>query len=332
MSTDNINAALTQRRLRQNRHIRELSREVRVSTEQFIQPLFVVEGLDEKQSVPGLSGVNRETPDSLIEQIEADLDAGISKFLLFGVPLEKHLHEFNFSFTATQIQHVKKHFGDRIWLAVDVCLCSSTEHGHCGILNTEGDHVLNGDSVVALGQAALEYAQAGADCVAPSDMMDGRIASIRKILDNHELERTILMSYAAKFHSGFYGPFRIAADSTPTTQNKLNNRASYQIDPAHPTDALQSAVRDADEGADILMVKPGMPYLDIVQRVKSEFGVPTFVYQVSGEYAMLCAASQNGWLDHQGVVHESLLAFKRAGADAILTYFAEEVATALKPR
>ncbi|MDG1462251.1 MAG: hypothetical protein P8R04_01675, partial [Gammaproteobacteria bacterium] len=237
-----------------------------------------------------------------------------------GVPLEKHLHEFNFSFTATQIQHVKKHFGDRIWLAVDVCLCSSTEHGHCGILNTEGDHVLNGDSVVALSQAALEYAQAGADCVAPSDMMDGRIASIRKILDHHDLERTILMSYAAKFHSGFYGPFRIAADSTPTTQNKLNNRASYQIDPTHPTDALQSAVRDADEGADILMVKPGMPYLDILSDLSAQIAKPWAVYQTSGECAALELLADENLANLQDTNTETWTAFVRAGASIIISY------------
>ncbi len=330
MSTANITASMNQRRLRQNRHIRELSREVRVATEQFVQPLFVIEGLTEKQAVPGLAGVYRETADSLIKQIEADLDAGISKFLLFGIPLDKHLHEFDFSFTTQQIKRVKEHFGDRIWLAVDVCLCSSTEHGHCGILNAEGDHVLNGDSVAALTQAALEYAQAGADCVAPSDMMDGRIASIRETLDNHGLERTILMSYAAKFHSGFYGPFRIAADSTPAAQNKLSDRASYQIDPAHPADALQSALRDEAEGADILMVKPGLPYLDVLSELSAQIAKPWAVYHTSGECAALELLAHENLANLQNTNIETWIAFVRAGASIIISYNARYASQWLK--
>jgi len=317
---NNNDAEMNQRRLRQNRHIRELTCEVRMSAEQFIQPLFVAEGLGDKQAVPALPGVYRETPASLIAQIESDLAAGISKFLLFGVPADKALHTFDFSYTSTQIRAVKKHFGARIWLAVDVCLCSSTEHGHCGVLNEAGDHVLNGDTVAALCEAATSYAAAGADCVAPSDMMDGRIAQIRDALDAAGYERTIIMSYSAKFHSAFYGPFRVAADSAPAANNRLSNRASYQIDPARPNDALLSSLRDADEGADILMVKPGLPYLDVLRDLAAEIPLPWAVYQTSGECAAIELLAREQLTDRATANIEVWTAFIRAGASIIISY------------
>ncbi len=252
------------RRLRQDPHIRALTREARPHPEQFIQPLFVVQGIAAREPIPGLPGVYRDTPASLLAQVEADLAAGVSKFLLFGVPAEHRLKAIDWSFTSGQIAALKKRFGKDIWLAVDVCLCSSTPHGHCGVLNDNADHVDNAASVVELVAAARAYAHAGADCVAPSDMMDGRIGAIRTALDGHGHERTVLMSYAAKFHSNFYGPFRVAADSAPKTASGLYDRASYQIDPSRAGDALLSVERDIAEGADILMVKPGLPYLDIL--------------------------------------------------------------------
>ncbi|MDG2154724.1 MAG: porphobilinogen synthase [Gammaproteobacteria bacterium] len=313
-------AALSQRRLRQNSHIRELTREVRVSAEQFVQPLFVIEGLAEKQSVPGLNGVYRETIASLITQMEADLAAGISKFLLFGVPEAKALHNFDFSFLSTQVRALKQHFGHSIWLAVDVCLCSSTEHAHCGVINDDGDHVLNGDTVAALSDAAVSYAAAGADCVAPSDMMDGRVAAIRHALDSAGLERTVIMSYSAKFHSGFYGPFRLAADSSPAPDNQLTDRSSYQIDPARPNDALLSSARDADEGADILMVKPGLPYLDVLADLSAEIPLPWAVYHTSGECAALELLAREQLADRTQSNLETWMAFVRAGASIIISY------------
>ncbi len=324
MSTHS-SSKLSLRRLRQNKHIRELTREVRLSHEQFVQPLFVVEDLSEREPVPGLSGTWRDTPDSLIEQVEADLTAGISKFLLFGVPAGRALHDFDFSFTAKQIQHLKSHFGSRIWLGVDVCLCSSTEHGHCGVLNDAGDHIENGNSVEALAQAALDYAEAGADCVAPSDMMDSRVGQIRESLDAAGFERTILMSYSAKFQSSFYGPFRIAADSTPAANNQLTDRASYQIDPLRPGDALRSSARDADEGADILMVKPGLPYLDVLRELSAEIPLPWAVYHTSGECAAVELLAQNNLTDRRKANLECFAGFVRAGADIIISYNARYV-------
>jgi len=314
-------ASLGLRRLRLNRHVRELTREVHVTPGQFIQPLFVVEGSIVREAVPGLPSVYRETPASLLEQIAADLQAGVSKFILFGVPASKATHEFDFGFTSGQIAAIKNKFGNQIWLAVDVCLCSATTHGHCGILNDMGDHVLNEATVEELTRAALVYAQAGADCVAPSDMMDGRVAAIRNALDNNGCEQTVLMSYAAKFHSRLYGPFREAADSAPRGNVQLRDRASYQIDPARPGDALASAQRDAAEGADILMVKPGLPYLDVLARLSDAIPThPWAVYEVSGEYAALEALATQGLADGPRAHAEAWHALVRAGAQIIISY------------
>ena len=309
-------SGLTLRRLRQDAHIRDLAREVRLSHRQFIQPLFVVEGIKAAEAVPGLSGTMRDTPASILKTIERDLKAGVSKFLLFGVGKQKHTHRFNANFTAGQIAAIKKRFGDDIWLAADVCLCASTEHGQCGILNAEGDRVENRGTVAALALQASAFAEAGADCVAPSDMMDGRVAAIRAAIP----ERTVLMSYAAKFHSGFYGPFRIAAGSAPKGKSKLTDRATYQIDSAHPTDALRSALRDADEGADILMVKPGLPYLDILAQLSREIALPWAIYQVSGEYASIELMAAQGLMDRRRAHVECWEAFARAGASMIISY------------
>lgn len=311
---------MTLRRLRQAPAIRELTREVRVSAEQLIQPHFVVEGLHDRVAVPAMTGVYRENPSTLLRQVESDLEAGANKLLLFGVPGEKHVCDFDFSFTSKQVGELRKRFGRDLWIAVDVCLCSSTTHGQCGVLNDSGDHVENSATVDQLARAALEFAQAGADCVAPSDMMDGRIAAIREALDASGLDRTLLMSYSAKFHSRFYGPFRVAADSAPKGDVQLKDRATYQIDPARPSDALESSWRDAEEGADILMVKPGMPYLDVLARLTKEIPKPWAVYEVSGEWASIELLAEKGLVNAPLAHVEAWTAFARAGASMIITY------------
>jgi len=307
------------RRLRQNPHIRELVQEYRVSIDQLIQPLFVVEGLKSRESVPGLTGTFRETSDSLLLTIEKDLEAGVRKFILFGVPAEKKQNQFSSQFTASQIQKIRSRFGKDIFLAVDVCLCSATTHGHCGVLSAEGDHVQNSATVEELAQLALGYAQAGADCVAPSDMMDGRVAAIRAALDGAGLEQALVMSYSAKFHSKFYGPFRVAADSAPKGESSLKDRSTYQIDPASPRDAYLSSLRDAEEGADILMVKPGLPYLDVLSKLSTEIKKPWAVYEVSGEFAAIEVLAQNGLINAPAAHLEAWTAFVRAGASIIIT-------------
>ncbi len=309
---------LTLRRLRQDPLIRELTRQVRVSHTQLIQPHFVVDGLEGREPVPGLPGVHRETPSSLVDQVGRDLEAGVSKVLLFGVPAEKRDGGFAFDFTARQIEALRKQFGPNLWIAVDVCLCSYTRHGHCGVLSREQDHVVNDASVTELAKQAVAYAQAGASCVAPSDMMDGRIAAIRTGLEAAGRERTLLMSYSAKFHSRFYGPFREAADSAP--RGGLQDRATYQIDAARPQDAYASSLRDAEEGADILMVKPGLPYLDILKELSSRIERPWAVYEVSGEYAAVEALAQQGLMARAPAHVECWTAFVRAGASMIITY------------
>lgn len=307
---------LTLRRLRQNTPLRDLVAEHRVDYRQFIQPLFVVEGLQERQAIPGLSGTFRDTPASLLTQVESDLKAGVCKFLLFPVPAQKHTHQFSANFATSQIAALKQRFGQDIWLAVDVCLCSSTTHGQCGIVNDAGDHLENNATVQELAAQAQRFAEAGADCVAPSDMMDGRIAAIRAAIP----ERTVLMSYSAKFHSRFYGPFRGAADSAPKGECALKDRATYQIDPPNFQDALRSSQRDAEEGADILMVKPGMPYLDVLYRLSQEIPLPWAVYQVSGEYAAIEALAAQGLIDARAAHLEAWSGFARAGARMIISY------------
>ena len=313
-------STLDLRRLRQNEHIRALTRDIHVQLKQLVQPLFVAEAASAPEPVAGLTGVQRETSDSLLRQVEQDLRAGVSNFLLFGVPKARSERDIDWSFTAGQIRALKQRFGHDIWLAVDVCLCSSTPHGHCGVLNAEGDHLDNRASVAELEQAALSYAQAGADCVAPSDMMDGRIGAIRDRLDGAGLERTILMSYAVKFHSSLYGPFRVAAASSPKAGIALKDRSSYQLDPARPNDAWLCAERDAAQGADILMVKPGLPYLDMLRELSRAIRKPWAVYQVSGEFAALEALSAQGLAPRAALHREILTAFKRAGAAMIITY------------
>ena len=315
-------STLNLRRLRQDPHVRSLTREVHLRLDQLIQPCFVAEGTAGPVPVTGLPGVAQETPDSLLRQVESDLKAGVDKFLLFGVPQARAPRHIDWSFTANQIRALKQRFGHDLWLATDVCLCSSTPHGHCGVLNAEGDHLDNDATLSELTAAALAYADAGADCVAPSDMMDGRIGALRTALDGAGHARTVLMSYAVKFHSTLYGPFRAAADSAPKSGSevKLRDRATYQLDPARPNDAWLCAERDAAEGADILMVKPGLPYLDLLQQLSAAIRKPWAVYHVSGEYAALEALVGMGLAQRAALHREILTAFKRAGASMIITY------------
>jgi porphobilinogen synthase len=313
-------SSLNLRRLRQDVHVRALTRDIQVRQDQLIQPLFVGEGNARPEPVPGLTGVHQETPQSLLAQVESDLEAGVDKFLLFGVPTTRSERHIDWSFTAGQISALKQRFGSRIWLAVDVCLCSSTTHGHCGVLNAEADHVDNDASLPELTAAAVAYARAGADCVAPSDMMDGRIAAIRAALDEAGLERTILMSYAVKFQSTLYGPFRAAADAAPKGGTTLKDRATYQLDPARSDDPWLCAERDAAEGADILMVKPGLPYLDVLRELSREIKKPWAVYHVSGEFAALELLAAQGMAPRAALHREILTAFRRAGANMIITY------------
>ncbi len=313
-------SSLNLRRLRQDEHVRTLTREVHVGLDQLIQPLFVAEGGSPPVPVPALPGVHQDNGESLLRQVERDLTAGVRKFLLFGVPQARSERQIDWSFTAGQIRALKARFGRDIWLATDVCLCSSTPHGHCGVLNAEADHLDNDASVEELVRAALAYADAGADCVAPSDMMDGRIAAIRQGLDGAGLERTVLMSYAVKFHSTLYGPFRVAADSAPRAGTALKDRATYQLDPARPSDAWLCAERDAAEGADILMVKPGLPYLDVLRELSRAIRKPWAVYHVSGEFAALEALAAQGLASRAALHREILTAFRRAGANMIITY------------
>lgn len=325
-------ARLSLRRTRLTPALRDLVREVDISPDKLIQPLFVVQGLDRREPVPGLSAVFRDTSETLSAQIEADLSAGVNKFLLFGVPAEKQAQPFDHGFAAGQIAAQKRRFGQNIWLAADVCLCSYTDHGHCGVLDDARDHVLNDVTVEALALAAAAYAEAGADCVAPSDMMDGRIAAIRAVLEQRGLDRVAIMSYTAKFHSAFYGPFRAAADSAPARDQPLHDRGSYQIDPARPTDALLCARRDEAEGADILMVKPGLPCLDILHELSSRIERPWAVYQTSGEQAALELLAREGLAQAERLQAETWTAFRRAGADMIVSYAARRAGAVLAAR
>lgn len=319
-------AASTLRRSRQNRITRALTREYRWHPEQFIQPYFVVEGISKRQPIPGLGETHRDTPESLLTQIEADLEAGVQAGLLFGVPSQKKDRDFHAEFTARQIDAVKRRFGRDFFLGVDVCVCSLSSSGHCGVLSDSEPHVVENErSVAELARLAGVYAQAGADLVAPSDMMDGRIAAIRNRLDLDSNEHTVLMSYAAKFNSRFYGPFRVAADSAPKLESRTPNpelagRATYQIDPSRPRDALLSAQRDADEGADWLMVKPGLPYLDQLKSLSDQIALPWAVYEVSGEFASVELLAREGLIDADLAHAEAWTAFVRSGAQMIISY------------
>jgi len=323
------------RRMRRMRHddfSRRLMREMRLTIDDLIYPVFVLDGENRTEAVPSMPGVNRMTLDKLIPLAQECAQLGIPALALFPVidaPLKNLGAEeaYNPNGLLPRVVAALKKAVPELGIITDVALDPYTSHGQDGLVDDAG-YVLNDATVEVLQKQALCHAQAGADIVAPSDMMDGRIGSIRASLDQAGYIHTRILAYSAKYASSFYGPFRDAVGSSANLG--ANNKYTYQMDCANSDEALWEVGLDLEEGADMVMIKPGMPYLDIVRRVKDEFGAPTFVYQVSGEYAMLKAAAQNGWLNEQACVLESLLAFKRAGADAILTYFALDVARWLK--
>ena len=316
------------RRMRYQAFSRRLMRENQLSVDDLICPMFVIEGHNQKQQISSMPGVCRLSIDLLLHEAESLLNLGIPAIALFPVidPSQKSLgagEAFNPDGLAQRTVRALKQSFPELGVITDIALDPFTSHGQDGLLNEHG-YVVNDETVAVLCKQALSHAEAGADIVAPSDMMDGRIGAIRQTLESNHHINTRILAYSAKYASSFYGPFRDAVGSTGNLAG--GNKYSYQMDPANSDEAMREISLDLQEGADMIMVKPGMPYLDIIRRAKDEFGVPTFAYQVSGEYAMLKAAAQNGWLNEKQVVMESLLAFKRAGSDAILTYFAKSAA------
>ena len=314
------------RRLRRNEKLRALIRETGLEPGNLIYPLFVGPGKDKAQPVSSMPGVAQLSVDRAVKECAEVDQLGIPAVILFGIPEKKDsLGSEAYAekgVVQQAIRAVKEKLPDMV-VITDVCLCEYTDHGHCGVIKN-GD-VDNDSTLDLLAQEALSHARAGADIVAPSDMMDGRVGAIRKILDGNGFTQTPIMAYAAKYASGFYGPFREAAESTP----QFGDRRSYQMDPANSDEALREVDLDIREGADIVMVKPAMAYLDIIYRVKQKFGYPVAAYNVSGEYSMIKAAGQNGWIDEQRIMMEVLFAIRRAGADMILTYFAKDAAKLL---
>ncbi|VVE53314.1 delta-aminolevulinic acid dehydratase [Pandoraea terrae] len=325
---------LRPRRMRRDDFSRRLMRENRLTTDDLIYPVFVVEGQNRRESVDSMPGVERLSVDELLRVADTCVTLGVPVIALFP-NIEPSLKTPD-GMAATDpaglipraVRELKRSFPE-LGVLTDVALDPYTSHGQDGVLDEEG-YVINEATTTILVQQALVQAEAGVDIVAPSDMMDGRIGAVRVALEEHDFIHTRIMAYAAKYASAFYGPFRDAVGSAASLGK--GNKMSYQMDPANSDEALREVALDIEEGADMVMVKPGMPYLDIVRRVKDQFHYPTYAYQVSGEYAMIKAAVQNGWLDHDKVVLESLLAFKRAGADGVLTYFALDAARLIKAR
>ncbi|MBM4166471.1 MAG: porphobilinogen synthase [Ignavibacteria bacterium] len=315
------------RRTRMTETLRSMVRETELSTNDFIYPLFVCPGTKVKKEVSSMPGVYQMSADEIVNECKEIESLGIPAVILFGIPEHKDeigSEAYNENGVVQQaIRAIKKNV-PKLYVITDVCMCEYTSHGHCGIVR--GNEIVNDESLELLTNEALTHAQAGCDMVAPSDMFDGRVKAIRAILDEHKFQNIPIMSYAAKYASGFYGPFREAAESTP----KFGDRRSHQMDPANSNEALREVEADIAEGADIVMVKPAMPYLDIIRRVKDKFQMPTAAYNVSGEYSMVKAAAQLGWIDEQRVMLEMLTGIKRAGADLILTYFAKDAAKVLK--
>ena len=316
------------RRLRRTELLRTLVRETRLSAAGFVYPMFVCPGSKVRQEVSSMPGVYQQSVDQIVEECREVAGLGIPAIVLFGLPETKDATGSS-SLSATgvvqrAVEAIKK-ANLNLLVITDVCLCEYTDHGHCGVI--ENGEVANDATLEILAEQALSHARAGADIVAPSDMMDGRIAAVRKKLDANSFENVAILSYAAKYSSAFYGPFREAAQSAP----QFGDRRSYQMDPANVREALKEVALDLEEGADIVMVKPALPYLDVIRAVRERFDVPVGAYNVSGEYAMVKAAAQKGWLDEKRVVLELLTSIQRAGADIILTYHAKVAAKWLKP-
>jgi len=317
------------RRLRESPLLRRMVRETRLGVENLILPLFAVHGRGVRDPVTSMPGVSRLSLDELLKEAKDAASMGIPAVLLFGVPQSKDprgSEAYAEDGIVQQAARAVKETIPDLLVITDVCLCQYTSHGHCGLV--EDGRIKNDASVELLARVALSHMESGADIVAPSDMMDGRIGRIRDALDADGRQGTLIMSYAAKYASAFYGPFREAVGSKAALGK--GDKRTYQMDPGNGDEAVRECALDVAEGADMLMVKPGMPYLDVLHRVKQAFRLPTYAYQVSGEYSMIKAAAQNGWLDHDRAMIESLQCFKRAGADGILTYFAIEVAQKLR--
>ena len=311
------------RRLRYNPIVRDMIRETELSKNDLIYPMFVVPGTKVKNPIKSMPGIFQLSVDELVKECKEVAGLGIPAIILFGIPEHKdeqgsEAYDPN-GIVQKAIRAIKTEVKDLL-VITDVCMCEYTSHGHCGVL--QGEEILNDETVSLLAKEALSHVEAGADMVAPSDMMDGRVLAIRKALDYKGYTKTPIMSYSVKYSSGYYGPFRDAAESAPA----FGDRRSHQMDIANGDEAIREVESDIEEGADIVMVKPAGPYLDIIRRVKDKFGMPTAAYQVSGEFSMIKAAGQNDWIDEERVMIESLVAIKRAGADMILTYFAKDVA------
>ena len=306
------------RRLRKNPLVREMVAETRLSKDMFIYPYFVVPGKNVVHPIDAMPGVSHFSEDTLIRDVEKGLELGVNKIMLFGVGDEKSADAasayHDHSLVPSAVRLLKKNFGDDLYVVTDVCVCSYTTHGHCGIM--ENDYVQNDATVEVIAKMGLAHAQAGADMLAPSDMMDGRIGAMRSVLDGAGLVNTAIMSHATKFASAYYGPFREAADCAPSK----GDRKAYQMDFRNPAEALREAMLDEAEGADVLMVKPALAYLDVIHNLKQHTEVPIACYNVSGEYSMVKAAAEKGWIDEQKVVMETMHAFARAGASIITTY------------
>lgn len=331
-SRSGLHLATRMRRMRKDDFSRRLMRETRLSADDLIYPMFILEGEGQREAVASMPGIERVSIDELLKEAAEIVELGIPAIALFPVtPAEKKTEDAREAFNTDglaqrAVRALKQAFPD-LGVITDVALDPFTTHGQDGLIDASG-YVLNDETVEVLVKQALSHAEAGADIVAPSDMMDGRIGAIRNALEASGHIHTRILAYAAKYASGYYGPFRDAVGSAANLGT--GNKHTYQMDVANSDEALREVELDLEEGADMVMVKPGMPYLDIVRRVKDHFGAPTFVYQVSGEYAMHMAAAQNGWLDERTVIMESLVCIKRAGADAILTYFAKRAAKWLK--
>ena len=317
------------RRLRRSEALRRLVRETRVAVDQLVQPLFVVPGRGVERPVGSMPGVAQRSVDRAAEEARALADLGVPAVILFGIPDSKDARASGATDPDGVVPRAVRAIREAapgLVIVTDVCLCEYTDHGHCGVVR--GHDVDNDATLEVLAAEALAHARAGADVIAPSDMMDGRVGAIRRVLDAEGFGHVPIMAYAAKFASAFYGPFREAAESAP----QFGDRRSYQMDPANGDEALREVALDIEEGADIVMVKPALPCLDVIRRVKDRFGYPVAAYHVSGEYAMVKAAAANGWLDEERIVDESLTAIRRAGADVVITYFAKDVARRLVRR
>lgn len=313
------------RRLRQNEALRRLVAETRLSLDQFVMPYFVREGRNRKEAIDAMPGQFRFSPDKLLSEAEELMEAGVFSILLFGIPEEKHAQgEGAWSENGVvqkTVRELKKQFGKDLLITTDVCLCAYTPHGHCGVLNSAGE-IENDATLPLLSKMALSHAAAGADIIAPSDMMDGRVAAIRGSLDLHGFQNLPILSYAAKYASAFYGPFRDAAHSAPSA----GDRKSYQMDPANIEEAMREIAQDLKEGADMVMVKPALSYLDVIREASRRFDVPLAAYNVSGEYSMIKAAAEKNWLDEKRAVYEVMTSLARAGANIFISYHTKDLA------